>query len=152
MSTRPTRKPRWTPGHMLLPQQRDAIVMPVHMALLAMESGEGTIYLRHTIAAFLNIAGVCAARMNAADETRELIDAAKYYLVDSDRRYQRTGKFGFTGPEMLAMRKAVTVSDELIKRANSAVFTYAVAWVSKVNSQTPEVLGSIIEPLERCAA
>ena len=152
MSTRPKRKPRWAPGYMLLPQQRDAIVMPVHMALTAMETGNGTIYLRHTIAAFLNIAGVCAARMQATDETRQMIDAAKYHLVDSDRRYQRTGKFGFSGPEMLAMRKAVTVADELIKRANSAVFAYAVEWVSKVNAQTPEVLGSMDEPLERRAA
>jgi hypothetical protein len=133
---------------MLLPSQRDSIVMPVHIALNAMETGQGSMALRHTIAAFLNIAGVCAVRMKGtAQETKEAIDAAKHALVESDKRYQRTGKFGFAGPEMLVMRKAVTLGDELIKRANTSILTEAVERVSVINARTPEVMGFAHEPI-----
>lgn len=143
----------WATGHMLLPQQRDAIVLPAHIALDAIELGAGDIYHRHTLAAFLNIAGVCAARMvGTATETREAIDAAKYALVDADRRYLRTDKWGFSGPEMLTIRHAVTLADSLLKRANSGVLTYAVDFVSRANAQTCEVLGTCKEPLAQAAA
>lgn len=141
-------RPKYAPGYMLLPQQRDAIVMPVHTAMAAFEMGGGSLHLRHTLAAFLNIVGVCAAKMvGTATETREAIDAAKHALVSSDRRYLKTSRFGFSGEEIQAIRLAITLGDELIKRANSSVLTYAVAFVSQCNARTPEVLGMVHEPL-----
>jgi hypothetical protein len=143
----------YLPGHMLLPQQRDAIVLPVHIAMNAIEIGAGDIVHRHTLAAFLNIAGACAARMSgAADETRQALDAAKYALVDADRRYLKTERWGFSGPEMLTIRHAITLADTLIKRVNSSVLTYAVDFVARCNNSTPEVLGTCKEPLAQVAA
>lgn len=149
-STKPRKayRPRYAPGHILLPQQRDAIVMPVHTAMAAFEMGGGSLQLRHTMAAFLNIVGVCAAKMVGTDtETREAIDAAKRALVSSDRRYLKTSRFGFSGEEIQAIRLAITLGDELLKRANSAVLSYAVEFVSRCNARTPEVLGMVDEPL-----
>lgn len=138
----------YVPGHLLLPQQRDAIVLPAHIALAAIEAGDGDITARHTLAAFLNIAGVCAARMvGTAPESRDAIDAAKYALVN----YLKTERWGFSGPEMLSIRHAVTVADSLLKRANSGVLSYAVDFVSRANAQTREVLGTCKEPLAQHA-
>jgi hypothetical protein len=148
-----TKRRHWLPGTLLLPQQRDAIVLPAHIALNAIETGDGQIIHRHTLAAFLNISATCAARMTGtAEETRQLLDDAKDALVSADRRYLKTGKWGFTGPEMLALRAAVTVADALLKRTHSAVLTYAVDFVSRCNASTPEVLGTCKEPLAQRAA
>jgi hypothetical protein len=144
------RKPyvrRWSAGHMLLPQQRDAIAMPVHAALMAFEFGGGTVTLRHTIAAFLNITSMLSKRMQSADETPEIVELAMHSLVASDRRFMATGKWGFSGPEMIAMRAAVAVGDMLIKRANTTVLYAVVDRVSYLNSMTPEVMGTVKEPL-----
>ncbi len=144
----------YTPGTLLLRQQRDAIVLPAHIALDAIELGAGSIYHRHTLAAYLNIVGVCANRMvGAAQETRDAIDAAKYALVSADRRYLATDKWGFSGPEMLSIRRAVTLSDALLMRVNSGMLTYAVDFVSYANDKRPEQLGTVKQPLaERATA
>jgi hypothetical protein len=149
-----TNRRRWIAGTMLLPQQRDAIVLPAHIALDALELGAGDIYHRHTLAAFLNIVSTCAARMaGAADETRQMLDDAKEALVSADRRWLKTSKWGFSGPEMQCMRAALTVADELLKRANSGTLAYAVDFVSRCNASTPEVLGTCKAPLaERVTA
>jgi hypothetical protein len=142
----------YVPGTLLLPQQRDAIVLPAHIALDAIEIGGGDIIHRHTLAAFLNIVATCAARMvGAANETRQMLDDAKYALVSADRRFIKTGRWGFTGPEMLTLRAAVTVADELLKRTNSGVLTYAVDFVSRANATSSEVLGTCKEPLAEAA-
>jgi hypothetical protein len=148
------RRRHYIPGYLLLPQQRDAIVLPAHIALDAIELGAGDIYHRHTLAAYLNIVGVCANRMvGAAQETRDAIDAAKYALVSADRRYLATDRWGFSGPEMLTIRRAVTLSDALLMRVNGGMLSYAVDFVSHVNDKTPERLGMAKEPLaERAAA
>jgi hypothetical protein len=149
-----TTRRRYIPGTLLLRQQRDAIVLPAHIALDAIELGAGSIYHRHTLAAYLNIVGVCANRMvGAAQETRDAIDAAKYALVSADRRYLSTDKWGFSGPEMLCIRRAVTLSDALLMRVNSGMLSYAVDFVGRINDQTPEKLGMANAPLaERAAA
>ena len=138
----------YVPGTMLLSQQRDAIVLPVHIALNAIEIGGGDIVHRHTLAAFLNIAATCAARMTgAANETRQALDDAKYALVEADRRYLRSQRWGFSGPEMLTIRHAITLGDALMRRVNSGVLTYAVDFVSRCNATTPHVMGTCLEPL-----
>jgi hypothetical protein len=48
---------------------------------------------------------------------------------------------------MLVMRKAVTLGDELIKRANTSILTEAVERVSVINARTPEVMGFAHEPI-----
>jgi hypothetical protein len=105
------------------------------------------------LAAFLNIAGVCAARMvGTADETRTAIDDAKHALVSSDRRYLTRQQWGFSGPEMLIIRRAVTLADHLLRRVNSGVLCYAIDFVGRANAQTPEVLGTVKHPLAQVAA
>lgn len=146
-----THRRRYLPGTMLLPQQRDAIVLPAHIALNAMETGDGQIIHRHTLAAYLNITSTCAARMHAADETRQMLDAAKDALVSADRRYLKTHKWGFSGPEMLTMRAAVSVADELLKRTHSAVLRYAVEFVGRCMDGSPEVMGTCQQPLAEAA-
>jgi hypothetical protein len=143
-----TKRRIWATGHLLLPQQRDAIVLPAHIALNAIEIGGGDIYHRHTLAAFLNICATCAARMcGTADETRSALDAAKVALVSADRRFIECGRWGFAGQEMLALRHAVSLADNLLKRVNSAILAYAVDFVSRMNAASPEVLGMCDAPL-----
>lgn len=144
------RKPyvrRWSAGHMLLPEQRDAIAMPVHVAISAFEYGAGTTTLRHTIAAFLNIASLLSNKLQSAEETPAIIDRAMNALVSADHRFIATGKWGFSGPEMVAIRAAAAVGDFLIKRANNVVLAAVVDRVSHINSQSPEVMGRAKEPL-----
>ena len=147
-----TKRKHWPTGHMLMPKQVDSIVMPVHTSLMAIEFGAGTLANRHTLAAFLNIAGVCASRMGGtAQETRHALDAAKYALVDADRRYLSTGRIGFNAQQMRTIRHAITLGDILMRRANSATVSYAVEWVAQQNDKTPETLGSMDEPMEAAA-
>lgn len=138
---------RWSSGHLLLPQQRDAIAMPVHVAIGAFELGGGTIYLRHTIAAFVNIASLLSKKLQSAEETTFIIDRAMDALVSCDKRFVATNKWGFSGSEMLAIRKAVSVGDFMVKRANSAVLAEVVARVSYLNSKSPETMGTAKEPI-----
>lgn len=138
---------KYSAGYMLLPQQRDAIVLPVHASLMAMEYGSGNITNRHTIAAFLNITSLLSKRMQSAEETPAIIERAMGALVDCDLRWMKTQKWGLSGPEMLAIREAVSVGDMLIKRANSTMLGAVVNRVSHLNSITPEVLGTVEEPI-----
>jgi hypothetical protein len=138
---------KYAAGYMLLPKQRDAIVLPVHASLMSIEMGSGNITNRHTIAAFLNITSMLSKRMQSAPETPGIVEAGMYALIASDRRWMNTGKWGFSGPEMLAIREAVSVGDMLIKRANSAILAAIVNNVHVLNSLTPEVLGTVDEPL-----
>lgn len=147
-----TKRKHWPTGHMLLPHQRDRIIMPVHVSMAAIEMGGGGIENRHTLAAFLNIAGVCSIRMSGvAQETRDALDAAKRALVEVDKRYLKTGRWGFSGEQMLVMREAISIGDELIKRVNSATLAYAVEFVGSINDKTPEVLGYHDAPLGAAA-
>lgn len=126
-------KPRYAePGYMLLPQQRDAIVLPVHLAMGAMETGAADLRQRHALASFLNVISLLCMRMKVSGATPEIVVSAMHALASSDKRYKSTGRFGFSGPEMLAMREAITAGDKLLKRANSAVVLAAVKVVSKL--------------------
>lgn len=138
---------RYSAGYMLLPAQRDAIVLPVHASLMSIEMGGGNITNRHTIAAFMNIVSMLSKRMQSAPETAGIIERGMYALVASDRRWMDTGKWGFSGPEMIAIRESVSVGDQLIKRANSTMMAAVVNHVHALNSTTPEVLGTVKEPL-----
>jgi hypothetical protein len=128
---------------MLLPQQRDAIVLPVHASLMSIEMGGGNITNRHTIAAFMNIVSMLSKRMQSAPETAGIIERGMYALVASDRRWMDTGKWGFSGPEMIAIREAVSVGDQLIKRANSTMMAVVIDRVSVLNNRSPETLGTV---------
>jgi len=138
---------KYSAGYMLLPQQRDAIVLPVHASLMSIEMGHGNITNRHTIAAFLNITSLLSKRMHSATETSSIVERGMYALVASDRRWMDTGKWGFSGPEMIAIREAITVGDQLIKRANSVMLAAVVDRVSALNNRSPETLGTVEEPL-----
>jgi len=138
---------RYSAGYMLLPAQRDAIVLPVHASLMSIEMGSGNITNRHTIAAFLNITSMLSKRMQSAPETPGIVERGMFALVASDRRWMDTGKWGFSGPEMLSIREAVSVGDMLIKRANSVMLAAIVERVHVLNNQTKEVIGTVKEPL-----
>lgn len=146
---RPSKRYRqkYSAGYMLLPQQRDAIVLPVHASLMSIEMGHGNITNRHTIAAFLNITSLLSKRMHSAPETSSIVERGMYALVASDRRWMETDKWGFSGPEMLDIRAAVTVGDQLIKRANSVMLAAVVDRVSALNNSSPATLGTVEEPL-----
>lgn len=144
--SRPYRQ-KYSAGYMLLPQQRDAIVLPVHASVMSIEMGGGNTTNRHTIAAFLNITSLLSKRMQSAPETEGIVERGMYALVASDRRWMATGKWGFSGPEMIAIREAVSVGDMLIKRANSTMLAAVVDRVSVLNSLSPETLGTVDEPL-----
>ncbi len=141
-------KPRYAPGYMLLGTQRDKIATPAHIALNAMELGHGTEESRHALAGFLNITSVLAARMQTVTtETRTAMDAAKHALVSSDRRFLRSGSWGLSGREMVAIRLGVTLGDQLLKRANSQMLIAAIGFCLKANSKSSEVLGTVREPM-----
>lgn len=131
-----TPRKHYRPGHVLLPQQRDDIVLPVHMALDIMEMGHGTEDHRNTLAAFLNLSSIIAARLpGTAKETRWALHDAIHALSDTDKRYQRTGRFGFTGQGMQHLRKAIVLSDALIQRASTSLVLQAVEYVAQLDQE-----------------
>lgn len=138
---------KYSAGYMLLQSQRDAIVLPVHASLMSIEMGGGNITNRHTIAVFLNITSLLSKRMQSAPETSGIVERGMYAMVASDRRWMATDKWGFSGPEMIAIRESVSVGDMLMKRANSTMIAVVVNHVHSLNSTTPEVLGTVEEPL-----
>lgn len=145
-----TKRRHYTPGHMLIPSQRDQIILPVHMALAAMEMGGGHIQHRHTLAAFSNIAAcMCAQMPGVAQETKAAILAGQEALLATDRRYLDRGAWGLTGQDMQALRKMLTLADELLKRANNAELQRWIAWVYEQNAKSgPATLGCKMRPME----
>ena len=131
MSTRPTRQRRYAPGHMILPAQRDKIIMPVHMALAAFEFGAGSADLYNTLVLFTNMAGEMALRMNTDPITREVMEAGRLAMVSIGKRFFAHDRFGMTGPEMIAMRDCVDIGDRLLKRTNSAILMAICAAVDE---------------------
>ena len=131
MSTRPTRQRRYAPGHMLLPAQRDKIIFPVHMALVAFEFGAGSSDHYNTLVLFTNMAGEMALRMNTSPITREVMEDGRLAMVSVGKRFFAHDKFGMTGPEMIAMREVVDLGDKLLKRANSAILMAVCAAVDE---------------------
>lgn len=131
MATRPRRIPKYAPGYMMLPQQRDKIIMPVHLSLAAIETGYATDKDYNTMALFVNMAQEIALRMKTAPEAREAIDRGRLAIISVGKRFMDLGKFGFSGPEMLAVRECVTVGDQLLKRANSAILMAICAAVDE---------------------
>jgi hypothetical protein len=120
---------------MLTDAQRNRLAVPPHVALMAIESGCGLQTHRDDLGEYINLATVCASRMvGVATETREALCAAVYAIRDMDKRFERTGRWGFSGPEMLVVHKAVTLGDALMVRANSAVVTAAAAWLLANNT------------------
>lgn len=120
---------------MVLPQQRDAILMPVHIALDAFERGAGSADHYNTLAAFANLARELSLRMNCAPETRKAMEAGREAVAAVGRRFFGTGKFGLSGPEMLALRSTVTLGDTLMNRANSAIVMAVMAAVHEHMSE-----------------
>jgi len=149
-SSAPSRpyRPRYAPGYMLLGTQRDQIAIPAHIALDALETGHGTEESRHALAGFLNVTSTLAARMpTVATETRAAMDTAKHAIVAADRRFLRAGRWGLSGEEMRAIRRGVTLGDELLKRANSEMVLAALRFIRQANSKSDEVLGTVKQPL-----
>ena len=153
-STKPTRKP-YRPGragHLILPKQHQDMLLPVHLALDAIERGRGTLSNRHTLAAGINVAGSVAINVHGGDEIIPLIDAAKDAVINMDIRFTRTGKWGMAGQEIKAIRKAVLVYSQLLRRSNTATVEAAIAYVYAINAASPEGLGSVQTPIELEAA
>jgi len=131
MSTRKLRRPKYAPGYMIHPAQRDAIMIPVHMALAAMERGAGSADHYNTLVAFANLAQEMALRMNTDAVTREAMVSGCAVMVSVGRRFMASDRFGMTGPEMMALRECVTLGDALMKRANSAILMAVMAAVDE---------------------
>jgi hypothetical protein len=131
MSTRPTRKRRYAPGHMILPDQRDKIMIPVHMALAAFEHGSGNADHYNTLVLFTNMAGEMALRMRSDPITRVVMEDGRLAMVSVGKRFFATDRFGLSGPEMIAMRECVDLGDKLLKRANSSIFMAVCAAVDE---------------------
>lgn len=143
-----TRRRHWPVGHVLLPQQRDDLALPAHMAMAAIEMGGGCTEHRHTLAAFGNIAACMAANMpGVAPETKAAVLAGQEAIVSADKRFLARGAWGLTGPEMLAMRRMLVLGDELLKRVTSTELARYAAWVYEQNLGTPETLGTRDAPL-----
>ena len=148
-STRPRKRyvPRYAPGHLLLPEQRDKIVLPVHAALAAIELGAGRRTNRDTVAAFVNIAGTLCVKCKTSPTERAAVEAGVNAVVAADRRFMAHGRWGLSGAEMAAIRLAITIGDHLLKRVNSAVLAACIDWIGSINERTPETLGTAQEPL-----
>lgn len=86
-----------------------------------------------------------------ADETKMAMVTGQHAIVDADKRYLAKGVWGLSGPEIQAIRKMLTLADELLKRANNAEVRRLIAWVWAQNEQTSVVLGSAAEPLRHAA-
>lgn len=116
---------------MLLPQQRDRIMLPVHMALAAFERGGGNADHYNTLASWSNLARELSLRMKSDNLTREVMDAGRAAMVSVGKRFMASNRFGMTGPEMIAMRECVDLGDILLKRANSAIVLGVMAAVDE---------------------
>jgi hypothetical protein len=153
-STKPTRKP-YRPsgsGHILLPKQHQEMILPMHLALDAIERGRGNISNRHTLAAGINIAGSVAVNVHGGDDIIPMIDAAKAAIISMDHRYTSKKRWGMTGPEIKAVRAGVLVYSQLLRRSNTGTLEAAIAHVYRVNARTEHTLGSVQHPVHMEAA
>lgn len=131
MATRPPRRRKYAPGRMILPHERDKIIMPVHLSLAAIETGRAGASDYNTMTLFVNMIQEMALRMQTAIETRDAIERGRLAIVSVGKRFMDLGKFGLSGPEMIAIRECVTVGDQMLKRANSAILMAVCAAVDE---------------------
>jgi hypothetical protein len=137
-------------GHILLPEQRDQLAAPVHFALLGLEMGNGGKQSRHTLAAFLNVATALAHKI--ADQAEcHILETGQRAILSLDERHARTRRWSLDAAQIKALRQAITLGDQLLKRANSATLTSCLEWVYTQNAKTEHTLGSTDHPIEEAA-
>ena len=138
-SYRPRRSYRPKPiGRPILQKMRDELVLPAYASLevlrisddaLAMESA------RHTLAALCNTAQLAGQKAGMpTDAARAGQDALRSLIA----RQERTGSFRPTGPELQALRQAVTWFDGAAGAMSTAHIVRAVAEINQALFNEPE--------------
>jgi hypothetical protein len=117
-------------------------------ALTAVQHGYGTDEHRHTIAAAVNIAGSVAVNVHGGDKILPFIDKAKDSVISMDCRFVRVGKWGVNAAELSAIRKAVLMYSQLMRRSNTSTVAQAIAHIYAINANREQGLGSVECPIE----
>ena len=135
-------------GHIVLPEQHRDMLLPLLGALTAFQHGHGTDGHRHTLAYGINIAGSVAVNVHGGDKILPFIEKAKDSLISMDCRFVRVGKWGMSAAELSAIRKAVLMCSQLLRRSNTSTVAQAIAHIYAINANREQGLGSVECPIE----
>lgn len=92
--------------------ERNLQLIP-HQALDSIRQGEGQESDWHVLAARVNLGATLAYRRFDTPEARDLLDSAQDALRSGWERGERTGRWGFSGPEMTTVGQALNLTDEM---------------------------------------
>jgi hypothetical protein len=86
--------------------------LPVRVAYESLRSGKGEEGDFHTLAAAVNVAMVCAEKIDPLVEETAIL--ARDALVRCWHRYQKTGRWGFDGPALVDIPAAIDLHEQLV--------------------------------------
>lgn len=101
-------------GRPVMARMRDDLIVPAHIALRSIERSDNTEALSsagHTLGALLN---TMLAALHSDRRPTVLIRAGMDALQGALDRQARTGVLRCTGPELAALRAAITHADEML--------------------------------------
>ncbi len=107
------------------PEEQAQLNLPTRLAFEHIRVGSGTDEDFHTLAAAVNVAMVCAERIDALVE--EACIQARDALTALHARRARSGRWGFDGPGMQHVLAAIDIYEQLTKLLNAGQLQDAMA-------------------------
>lgn len=93
--------------------QQNDLGVALRVSLEALRIGRGTEQEFHTLAAAVNVSLILCERDVGAEHIG-IVYAVQEALMEIKARHARTGKWGFSGPEMQAINDAATLHEQQI--------------------------------------
>ena len=103
--------------------------LPVRVSYEAIRTGKGVDDDFHTVAAAINVAMVCAEKIDPMVE--ETAIRARDALVRCLARRKRTGVWGFDGPALMDIPPAIDLHEQLVANQTPLQMTKAMSEVIK---------------------
>lgn len=93
--------------------ERVRLNLPVRISFESMKTGKGVDEDFHTLAAAVNVALICAEKIDPAVE--ETAIRARDALMRTLRRWKSTGRYGFDGPALFEIAECIDLHEQLIE-------------------------------------
>lgn len=99
--------------HGMTRNQLDDLGQAIHTGILRMRTGHGLEDDWYVFAAMANVSLILCER-DVGSERIGIVYAVQDALMEIKARHERTGKWGFSGPEMQAINDAATLHEQQI--------------------------------------
>lgn len=103
-------------------------------------NGSATIQNWHELCAMINLAELMA-KQGIGPEVLEVCEDVQGHMIESAKRYERTGKMGITGPGLQALRDLYQYHDLQRQSVSRGEYEAAIRKLTnRIKSKAPEVV------------